>query len=231
MKGVLVPSPPELLDGARISSADWLVEVTRDQFSACPPGDSRWNLAEAESRIVEVMAPILTALGAEADATIEARVTSVEYFDPDNPAALLLPTGIVRAHADAYVVLAAGRETQARFVQRVEWVASDKIYSDMLKFLREAQAAQNPRPAAFKIVERLEVKFHGRKRARQELGVGEETFLLITRTQNRFVGDRHANYEVGNEPARVSPTERQRVLEAARTLIAAYERGVLLSPG
>jgi hypothetical protein len=224
LKGVLLPRPTVELRGAIFTPRGWMIEVSGDQFTARPPESARWQIAEAEAALDAAMSPILSVLSAHAGTTIEFRVDSAEHVDSENPNALVLPTVMVRASAGVVDVLIAGPASQARVVRQAEWAASDPIYRDVLNLLAEARAAPNPRPAASKVVERLQEEVGNLHKV---LGVSKTLTYVIDRDQGRFIGDRHARYK-GRQPARITAMEREEVLEAVRTLIEAYERATFL---
>lgn len=225
-EGTLDPAPTAL-PGDSISLGGWLITVTGGGFKAMPPSESRWSLEEAQGELDRAMEPVLSALGAASGMKITKRVTSAHYADAADPNAIVLSTGFAYATAGGVVAIASGVEEAARLVRRCEWASKDPLYRDLLDLLTEATGSPNPRPAAFKLTERLEKKFGGIPNTKARLGLTDAPLDAIRAHQNRFEGDRHAKYEIGHRPPPIGPAEREEVLAAARLIVEKYEETIL----
>lgn len=173
----------------------------------------------ARQRLAEEMAPLLTAIG-----FTEHQPTQMEVNRIDFPEGAI---GSASAAACA-LVMRAGARPADETKRRARWVAVDPTYRDLLKLHVEASRAPNPRPAAYKMVERLEQKFGGRKEALKALGLSQGQWKPIVADQSSYSEDRHAKYPVGMEPPPLDATTRAQVVAAIDQIVSAYEERALL---
>ncbi len=116
-----------------------------------------------------------------------------------------------------------GPTWKADFARRVKWAQDDPIYRDLCDLLAAGQASPNPRPDACKMIERLEKKFDGRARALKALGLNDKDIRILVADQATFRGDRHADFPIGEVPARLDTETRRDIIKAAGLVRRRYE--------
>lgn len=211
-------SPPLTIDCTDFTEKlpGFSVTVEKEMLKAEPHTNIQLEANEARERLQDEISPLLTVFGFIEGRAISLTVTDIIY--PNFGAA-------TRSIATRFV-LREQPPTKDEVLLKAAWATADPIYRDLLDFYTEAQAAPNPRPTGSKMVERLEKKFGNRDKACSELGIDDLT--LIVANQSQYQGDRHAKYDVGEVPARLSQAERGEILNLLKHIIDEYEKRICI---
>ena len=212
-------SPPLTTDYGEFTEQlpSFSVTVEKEKVSAVPHANIQLEAMVARERLQHEISPLLTVIGGAEGRAISLVVTDVIYPN----------FGTATRSIAARFVLREAVPTIDEMHRRVLCATTDPIYRDLLDFYTEAQAAPNPRPVGYKIVERLEKKFGNRNKACSALGIHD--LKPIVANQSQYHGDHHAEYDVGDTPARISPDERGEVLALLKLIIDEYEKRVCTS--
>ncbi len=193
------------------------VTVEKETVKAEPHLNIQLEASEARERFQHEISPLLTVLGFVEGRAISLAVTDIIYPNM-RTATLSIATRFV---------IGGSPPTKDEVLLRAAWATTDPIYRDLLDFYTEAVAAPNPRPVGSKMVERLKKKFGNRQKACSALGI--QDFKPIVANQSQYQGDRHADYDVGEVPARLSQAERGEILTLLKRIIDQYEKCVCAS--
>lgn len=212
-------SPPLTTDYGEFTEQlpSFSVIVEKEKVSAVPHANIQLEAMVARERLLHEISPLLTVIGGSEGRAISLVVTDVIYPN----------FGTATRSIATRFVLREAVPTIDEMHRKVLCATADPIYRDLLDFYTEAQAAPNPRPVGYKIVERLEKKYGNRKKACSALDIHD--LKPIVANQSQYHGDRHAEYDVGDTPARISPDERGEVLALLKLIIDEYEKRVCTS--
>ncbi len=190
------------------------VTIEKGTVKVVPHTNLQLEPSAAQKRLQHEILPLLTVLG-----TLEGRAISLEVTD-----VIYIHVGQAVRRATGRMGLIEAPPTTDQIHLKVQWATVDSVYRDLLDFYTEAIAAPNPRPAGYKMVERLEKKFGNRKNACSALGIND--LKPIVANQSLYQGDRHAEYNIGDIPARLSQVERSEVLKLLKHIICEYENRI-----
>jgi hypothetical protein len=209
-------SPPLTIDCTDFTEnlPSFSVTVEKEMVKAEPHTNIQLEANEARERLQDEISPLLTVFG-----FIEGRAISLMVTD------IIYPNfGTATRSIAARLVLREQPPTKDEVLLKAAWATADPIYRDLLDFYTEAQAAPNPRPIGLKMIERLEKKFGNRNNACSALGIND--LKPIVAYQSKYQGDRHADYDLGDIPARLSQVERGEVLMLLKRIIDEYENRI-----
>ena len=214
--GVLSPSPTREYTAFIFDSSSFSVTVEKEKVTASPHPNVQLDTTAAKEQLLNEITPLLKVLGAE-----EGRAMAFEVTHIVLPARTLKTLSVMgRVHFKI------AQQPTDEIPQKVRWAMVDPIYRDLLDLYTEARTASNPRPAGFKLWERLETKFGNREKARTTLDISNSEIKRLFGDQSHYQGDRHAKYNVGDSPRPLSPTEREEFLTRLKKIVDKYEQRV-----
>lgn len=215
IEGKLNPAPTLSYDVLAENLPSFSIKLDKEIVTAIPhtkvPVEEEAALLEQLQREIS---PLLTVLGSFNGRAIAFEITDVKYPNLKRFATALL------INYSISVPVPSVEEIQ----QKIHWASVDPIYCDLLDFYTEVLAVPNPRPVAYKMVERLEKKFGNRNKACSELGI--QDLKPIVADQSQYRGDRHAKYNERDVPARLNQGERLKILDLLKHIIENYEKRV-----
>lgn len=216
IEGILSPAFTGEYRAFKVDLPSFSVNVEKEGIVAYPHSTIQLEVAAAQEHLQSEITPILKVLGAQEGRTIKFEVTHTVL--PDRTLKTLSIQARVSLKISPQLV------ATDELLQKVHRAMVDPIYCDILDLYMEAQMASNPRPAGFRLWERLGIKFGGERGAKVALGVSEGTCKSLFGDQSRYQGDRHAKYPEGTSPIPLSTIERDYFLAGLKKIIASYER-------
>ena len=223
MEGEIDPQLGVLHDKLEISLQSFSLTMNGNNVSVVPNAGVQLERDQAELVLQREMNPLLAMLSFENRRILKFRIRNVISNNPEQERVTSLHV-TADIYTSAAISLKATSDKSQDVQRQVELATVDQTYRELLNLTAEAMEAPNPRPAGYKIVERLEERYGGRDKFCAQLGLKKADLKPLVADQSKYAGDRHAEYPLGAEPDQLSESAKSEALAVIYRIIEEYKK-------